>query len=173
MIGKIFGFIGKWLGYIILGLIGIALFKFFVLPPENPDSLEYLWERKLQRYWDRNINHQKKLSERPPFLLPQESIKCCSMEVTSINPITTENRGFCPEVATKEFYFQKYNEFLITEALKGRALLIGGRGEDSRLETINSMSCKDKYDSYFTNYYESFNLEKIEKLLDEVEETDK
>jgi hypothetical protein len=173
MIAKIFGFIGKWFGYLILILIGIAFLKNCVLAPENPDSLEYRWDWKLQRYWDRSINHQKELSERPPFLLPQESIKCCSMEVTSINPMTFENRGFCPEVPTKEFYLQKYNEFLITEALKGRALLIGGRGEDSRLETINSMSCKDKYDSYFTNYYESFNSERIEKLLDEELETDK
>ena len=165
MIGKIFGFIGKWLGYIILGLIGIALFKFFVLPPENPDSLEYLWERKLQRYWK---GLDKEYSENPPFIIPQESIKCCSIELTKLEPMDYEYIGYCPEIGTRDSKIQSYNEFLITEALKGRALLIGLRGEDQRLESIASMSYKDKYDSYFNNYVEPFDHKRIEKLIDEI-----
>ncbi|MDA7690873.1 hypothetical protein N8782_00605 [Methylophilaceae bacterium] len=166
MIGKIFGFIGKWLGYIILGLIGIALFKFFVLPPENPDSLEYSWERKLQRYWK---GLDKEYSENPPFYSPQESILCCIVRVEGLGHTTINEFGYCPELGTRDSMIQSYNEFLITEALKGRALLIGGRGEDQRLESITSMSCTDKYDSYFNNFVEPFDHKKIEKLIDKIE----
>ena len=77
--------------------------------------------------------------------------------------------GYCPEIGTRDSMIQSYNEFLITEALKGRALLIGLRGEDQRLESIASMSCKDKYDSYFNNYVEPFDHKKIDKLLEEIE----
>ena len=148
MIGKIFGFIGNWLGYIILGLIGIALFKFFVLPPENPDSIELLWELKVNRQWE-NYGGEK-FSELPPFIYPQKNIKCFD----DLN-----------QLGSKRMVISSYNEYLITESLKARVLLLGGRGEGQRLESINSMFCEDKHDAYFLNNFDSFQKFKKRKLL--------
>ena len=141
-----------WIGYLILGFIGLVFVKQCVLPPDNPDSLEYLWGKKVTREWQRYS--EGKFSEQPPFILPQKNIKC--LDVFG---------GEMESASQEQLITHMYNNYLITEALKGRVLLIGLRGEAQRLESINSMSCEDKHSLYFNNYVEPLDHEKIEKLI--------
>ena len=157
MIGKKFGFIGKWLGYIIAGLIGIALFKFFVLPPENPDSLQYKWAMKAKNEW--RLYGGQEFSEAPPFFSPQESIKCLDVSSKEFESKNKEER-----------ITEMYNEYLITQSLKGMALVLGGRGEESRVNSVDSMICEDKH----SLYYEGFDISTLirAKVLRKQSETD-
>ena len=142
MLGKIFGFIGKWLGYLILILIGIAFLKNCVFAPENHDTLEYRWGVKLDRKW--NLLGGNKYSEKPPFYSPQENIKCLS--ILDKDWESTNNEQRIAEI---------YNSYLITESLKARATLIGGlyfgSGEEFRVNSVDSMTCESRHDLYFKN----------------------
>ena len=140
MLGKIFGFIGKWLGYLILGLIAIAIIKFFVTASDNPDSLEVSWGKKVDRYWYRLGG--LKYSEKPPFYAPQENIRC-------VNVLSKERDALSSEQIT----INGFNDYLISESLKARALLIGGifGGEEHRVKSVDSMDCESRHDLYFKN----------------------
>ena len=142
MLGKVFGFIGKWLGYLILILIGIAFLKNCVFAPENPDSLQYKWAFKAKNEWLR-LGGQE-FSEAPPFFSPQESIKCLSAFRKEYDSQSKE-----------QMIIRVYNEYLLTQSLKGRALVLGGRGEESRVNSVNSMICADKHSLYYEGFDES------------------
>ena len=142
MLGKVFGFIGKLLGYLILILIGIAFLKNCVFAPENPDSLQYKWAFKAKNEW-RLLGGQE-FSEAPPFFSPQESIKC--LEVLSKE---------YDSPSKEQMIISVYNEYLLTQSLKGRALVLGGRGEESRVNSVDSMICADKYSLYYEGFDES------------------
>ena len=157
MLGKVFGFIGKWLGYLILILIGIAFLKNCVFAPENPDSLQYKWAFKAKNEWLR-LGGQE-FSEAPPFFSPQESIKCLDVSSKEFESKNKEER-----------ITEMYNEYLITQSLKGRALVLGGRGEESRVNSVDSMICEDKH----SLYYEGFDISTLirAKVLRKQSETD-
>ena len=142
MIGKIFGFIGKWFGYLILILIGIAFLKNCVFAPENHDTLEYRWGIKLERHW--NLLGGNKYSEKPPFYSPQENIKC-------VDILSEEHKA----LSLEQIVVNGFNNYLITESLKARATLIGGlyfgSGEEFRVNSVDSMDCESRHDLYFKN----------------------